>query len=101
MTSLLQIDFPHDGPFGDELAAAMRELAASINDEPGFIWKLWTTNQATREAGGIYLFSDQASAEAYLAKHVARLEGFGYRDIRAKVFAVNGPLSQLNRAPIE
>jgi hypothetical protein len=32
---------------------------------------------ATAEAGGIYLFADRASAEAYLAMHTARLKGFG------------------------
>ena len=100
MTTLLQIDFPHSGPFGDEMAEAMHDLASSINDEPSFLWKIWTTNQETQEAGGIYLFTDKASAETYLNKHQARLESFGYQGIRAKIFDVNYPLSQLNRAPL-
>lgn len=39
---------------------AMKELADSISQEPGFIWKIWTENQDTQEAGGIYLFQARA-----------------------------------------
>ena len=45
---------------------ALKGLAESIAQEPGLIWKIWTENAATHEAGGIYLFTDRASAEAYL-----------------------------------
>lgn len=53
---LLQVHFAFSGPFGDEMSAQLAELAQSINQEPGFIWKIWTENSATQEAGGIYLF---------------------------------------------
>ena len=43
MAKLLQIDFPFAGPFGDDMAVALRELAESIASEPGFIWKIWKT----------------------------------------------------------
>lgn len=39
---ILQVDFPSKGPFGAEMSTAMRELAESIAEEPGLIWKLWT-----------------------------------------------------------
>lgn len=39
MAVILQVDFPSNGPFGAEMATAYRELAASINQEPGLIWK--------------------------------------------------------------
>lgn len=100
MATLLQIDFPFGGPFGAEMAQALDGLARSINDEPGFLWKIWTENAATGAAGGIYLFADAASAEAYLAKHSARLEGFGISDIRARVFDVNPALTALNHGPL-
>ena len=38
------------------------------------IWKIWTENEAERLGGGVYLFEDQLSAEAYLAMHSARLK---------------------------
>ncbi len=97
---LLQIDFATTGPFGAEMSAAMADLARLIASEPGLIWKVWTENAATGEAGGIYLFRDAAAAEAYVVKHTARLEAFGIVDARIKLFDVNEPLSRINRAPL-
>ena len=100
MTTLLQIDFPYPGPWGDEMTAAMRGLAQSIAQEPGLLWKIWTENRDTGEAGGIYLFADRADAERYLAMHRARLLGFGVPEVHAKLFEVNAPLSAIDRAPL-
>lgn len=55
MHVLLQVDFPYQGPFGDEMTQTMDTLSSSINQEPGFIWKIWTENKETQKAGGIYL----------------------------------------------
>ena len=100
MPCLLQVDFPYPGPWGDEMTAAMQELAQSIAQEPGLIWKLWTENRSAGEAGGIYLFADQPSAEAYLAMHSRRLKEFGIPQVNAKLFAVNEALSLIDRAPL-
>lgn len=100
MTYLLQVDFPYPGPWGDEMTTAMTALAQSIAQEPGLLWKLWTESPATGEAGGIYLFSDRSSAEAYLAMHRARLKSFGVPQVNAKIFAVNDDLSLIDRAPL-
>ena len=37
-------------------------------------------------------------AKRYLDKHTKRLESFGYKDIRAKIFSVNEPLSLITKA---
>ena len=100
MKTLLQVDFPFDGPFGQEMADAMKELAESIAKEPGFIWKIWTENAETREAGGIYLFEDGASARKYLDMHTARLKGFGVPVVNAKMFQVNDALSAIDHGPV-
>lgn len=100
MPKLLQIDFPFSGPFGADMAAALADLARSINDEPGFIWKIWTENESDQIAGGIYLFSDEMQATAYLAKHSERLRNFGIEDIRARIFDINADLTALNHGPI-
>ncbi|WP_372958196.1 monooxygenase [Marinobacter sp.] len=100
MKTLLQIDFPFDGPFGDEMTDAMKGLAESIAQEPGLIWKVWTENAATREAGGIYLFEDEASARAYLDMHTRRLKEFGVPEVNAKVFGVNEALSAIDHGPV-
>lgn len=100
MPYLLQVDFPYAGPWGDEMSNAMQDLARSIADEPGLLWKLWTENPTVGEAGGVYLFADRASADAYLAMHRARLKGFGVPAVNAKIFAVNEALSRIDRAPL-
>lgn len=97
---ILQIDFPFDGPFGDAMSQAMHPLATDIAQEDGLLWKIWTEDADTRQAGGIYLFASQAAAQAYLDKHGQRLQTAGVRDIRSRIFAVNQPLSQINKAPL-
>lgn len=99
MTKVLQIDFPYRGPFGKELAEMSRELAHSITDEPGFIWKIWTENPETNNGGGIYLFTDQTAAETYLQKHAARLKEWGINEINAKIFDINQELTYLTNGP--
>lgn len=37
MRYILQVDFPIDGPFGEEMATQFSDLAKSINEEPGFL----------------------------------------------------------------
>lgn len=100
MPYLLQVDFPYQGPWGDEMSVTMRELAQSIASEPGLIWKIWTENRDVGEAGGVYLFSDASSAEAYAAMHTQRLKKFGVPQVNAKLFAVNEALSLTDRAPL-
>lgn len=95
---LLQIDFPIEGPFGANMTEAFSDLAKDIAIEEGLIWKIWTENAETKEAGGIYLFQDVENANRYLKKHTERLNSFGIKDITAKVFDVNIPLSQIDKA---
>lgn len=99
MKKLLQMDFPYSGPFGDEMAIAMKELAESIAREPGFIWKIWTENAETNEAGGIYLFENEATARAYLSMHSERLRGFGIPHVNCKIFDMNEALSAIDNGP--
>lgn len=100
MLTLVQFDFPFSGPFGAEMTAALGDLARSITAEPGFLWKIWTEEPEAGEAGGVYLFRDEASARAYVEKHSARLAGFGIQGIRAKVFRVNADLSAITLGPV-
>ncbi|HCB1763921.1 MULTISPECIES: monooxygenase [Citrobacter] len=97
---LVQIHFDFPGPFGAEMSHQLVELAESINQEPGFIWKIWTENAAKHEAGGIYLFQDEDSALAYIKKHTARLKHLGVDDVTCKIFDINEPLSKINHGHI-
>lgn len=100
MAVVLQVDFPSPGPWGHDSVPLLQSLAESIASEPGLRWKIWTENPRTGEAGGVYLFEDIASAEAYLKMHTARLEGMGLSGINAKLFEVNEALSAIDRAPL-
>lgn len=100
MGCILQVDFPYTGPWGQEMAAAMDGLARSIANEPGLVWKIWTENQESNEAGGVYCFKDFQSAQAYSTMHTARLKSFGIPQVNGKIFGVNEPLSRIDRAPL-
>jgi len=99
MKKLLQIDFPYSGPFGEQMTQALTEIAESINQEPGLIWKIWTENAEQQTGGGIYLFEDADTAKAYLAMHSARLQQMGIQDIRGRIFDINPELSRINQGP--
>lgn len=97
---LLQIDFSDTRPVEGDKTAILTPLAQNIAQTPGLIWKIWTENPVTQEAGGIYLFEDEASLDAYLAMHTARLQGMGIGQINAKKFQVNEPLTQITKGGV-
>lgn len=100
MAVLVQVNFPLQGPWGEEMAEAFKGLAESINAEPGFIWKVWIEDQAAGRSGGIYLFETREQAEAYVEMHTERLAGFGITDVSATYSDVNETLTRLNRASL-
>jgi len=100
MKKLLQVDFDFNGPFGEEMSTLLTELAKSINNEPGMIWKIWTENSKEQLGGGIYLFENEAYAQAYLTMHTARLKEMGVEKVRGYIFDINLPLSTINHAPL-
>lgn len=100
MKKLLQVDFDFTGPFGEEMSTMLIGLAESINNEPGLIWKIWTENEKEQLGGGIYLFENEAYAQAYLTMHSARLKEMGVEEVRGQIFDVNIALSAINNAPI-
>jgi len=100
MSVIMYVDFPHNGPFGEEFKNQLSELAESINYELGLVWKVWTENKANKIAGGVYLFDTRANAEKYLAMHSERLAEWGYTDIKGQVFETNEGLSEINKGPV-
>ncbi len=98
--TLLHLEFPFNGPWGDALAQACATLAADIAAEPELRWKLWTEDREGGRAGGEYLFESRAAAERYLAKHRARLQAGGVTGIEARFFEINVALSRLTHAAL-
>jgi hypothetical protein len=76
--------------------------AGPISQVAGLRWKTWIINEAQHEAGGIYLFDDDASLQAFLAGPiVAELKSDPTLDASLKSFDVSLGLSEVTRAPIE
>lgn len=49
-----------------EYDAAASSLAGTFAALDGLRWKIWIINEEKSEAGGIYLFNDESSLNAYL-----------------------------------
>lgn len=86
---------------GDALTENAKDLALTINQEKGFISKIWIEDAENEESGGIYLFEDRASAESYVAMHQERMKQMGVTEMSVKYFEVNQFLSELNRANLQ
>jgi hypothetical protein len=83
---------------GSNLTESAKGLAESINNEPGFISKIWIENQETGRSGGIYLFDTMNNAEKYVQMHSKRVVEIGATKIECEYFEVNEPLSRINRS---
>ena len=77
-------------------------LAEPIAATEGLVWKVWLMNEADNEAGGIYLFEDQASAHAFMeSQAVADFVAHPtISDVSAKLFEPDEQLSQITRGPL-
>ncbi|MBO1519006.1 monooxygenase [Oceanisphaera pacifica] len=97
MAVVLQIDFTFPvHMMGEALTQGAQQLAHSINEEPGFISKIWTENTHTARAGGIYIFTTQALAQRYASMHTERVAAMGATDIKANIFDINTELTDIN-----
>ena len=73
--------------------------AQPIADVPGLRWKVWTINEERGEAGGVYLFEDQASLQAFLDGEIIA-EMKGDPSLTIKTFDVIEELTSTTRGPI-
>ena len=99
---LLQINFTITTSAKD-YAAMAAPLADPIAKTPGLEWKVWIFNEQNHEAGGLYLFRDEASVNAYIQGDlVAGLKKQPtIKDISAKIFDIDETLTQKTRGPIK
>lgn len=95
---ILQINYKLTGP----RAAYEQEnqpYAQPIADLPGLAWKVWIINEAQSEAGGIYLFSDNAAVQAFLdGPIIAEMKGDPTLSIKS--FDVIADLTSITRGPV-
>ena len=98
---ILQINFKFSITSA-ELMEGFGSLVEPISKVAGLRWKVWSLNEAESEFGGIYLFDDEASANAYLAGPIVAQLGQhpALSDITAKQFDVLEEPSAVTRGPV-
>ena len=98
-TRLLQINYKLNGPKA-EYEEENLPYAQPIANLRGLRWKVWIINEAQSEAGGIYLFDDDAAVNAFLDGPVIA-EMKGDPTLSIKVFDVISDLTAITRGPIK
>jgi hypothetical protein len=98
---VLQLNFKFDVS-GAEYHQAVSPLANDFATLEGLRWKIWMINEAEKEAGGIYLFEDEASVNAYLEGPLAAIvTGHpALSDFSVKQFDVMDDLTTVTRGPV-
>lgn len=91
----------YEGPITEEFLAGTEQLAKSIAEEPGIIWKIWTVEDGTNHYGSTYLFRNREYLESYKIMHLKRLEAIGITVTADHVFDIMEEVSRINRAPLE
>ena len=95
---IVQINYKLEGS-REKYVEANLSYAQPIADVPGLRWKVWTLNAARSEAGGVYLFDDQASMQAFLDGEIVS-ESKGDPSVSIKTFDVIEELTTTTRGPI-
>ena len=86
----------------DVLLARSREAASSIASVEGLIWKIWVSLEEEFEMGGIYLFANRETAEAYLNHPVIQAvrSNPAVESTQSQLWDVESSLSAITRAPL-
>ena len=100
-TRILQVNFKFSVS-RSEYEQTAASLAGAFTDVPGLRWKVWIMNEADNEAGGIYLFDDDASLQDYLAGPLAaQVKSHpAFSDMSAKQSEVMHDATAITRGPV-
>ena len=87
----------------EEYEQAVSPLADKFANVPGLIWKIWILNEEKSEAGGIYLFENQASLDEFLAGQLAKtVTGHpALSNFSVKQFGIMKDITEVTRGPIK
>jgi hypothetical protein len=87
---------------GSEYEEAVSPLASQFAVVDGLRWKIWMINEAEGEAGGIYMFEDEASVNAFLEGPLAAqvTSHPALSDFSVKQFDVMDSVSEVTRGPV-
>jgi hypothetical protein len=98
---ILQVNFKFNLPRA-QFEKAASSVAQLFADVPGCLWKVFLMNESESEAGGIYLFADEASVENYKSSSLfaSVLSNPAFSDHTVKQFEVMEEVSRITRAPL-
>lgn len=96
---IVQINYRLAAP-RDAYEAENLPYGQPIADLPGLRWKVWIINEAQGEAGGIYLFDDEAAVQGFMdGPIIAEMKGDPTLSIKA--FDVIADLTAITRGPLK
>jgi hypothetical protein len=100
-TKILQINFKLDAST-PEYEALCEAIAPAFADVPGLQWKIWILNEQENEAGGIYLFENEAALNSFLSGPLAAQVRShpALTDLSAKVFDVMDEVTAVTHGPV-
>jgi hypothetical protein len=100
MSSIVQINFAYTESQAD-IENHSEEAAGRFTGVDGLVWKIWLVDEATKTAGGIYLFSTRDQAEDYaageLVKHLKNVRD----NVTVSVFDTIDGAGLVTNAPVE
>jgi hypothetical protein len=96
---ILQINYKLNGPRA-EYEKENLPYAKPIADTPGLCWKVWIINENQMEAGGIYLFDNEAAAQAFVDGPIGT-ELKNDPTLSMKEFDVMEELTAITRGPLK
>ena len=86
----------------EEYEVAVSPLADKFANVAGLIWKIWILNEEKSEAGGIYLFENQAALDDYLAGSLAKIVTThpALSNFSIKQFGIMKDITKVTRGPL-
>ncbi len=98
---MLQVNFNYSAS-KEEYEQAVAPLADKFANVPGLKWKIWILNAEKSEAGGIYMFDNQASLDTYLTGPLAEAVTThpALSDFSIKQFAIMEDVTKVTRGPV-
>ncbi len=99
---ILQINYRYNRTRLEQEKASLQS-APTIANVKGIIWKVWIVNEAEKIAGGIYLFEDEVSAEAYLnGPIIAAMKNMPViSNFEAKIFDIIPDPTKITHGPVD
>jgi hypothetical protein len=85
-----------------EYETAVAPLAKPVAAVPGLLWKVWLMNESEQEAGGIHLFENSETLDAYLNSEIVAgiVSNPALSDFSVKQFDITRELTEVTRGPV-